>query len=334
VDEYFYILPFNSAFGGSDVAKFTVLSPIALLLKTYSFTGLTYSASIFEHLWVYATFSGAGLSMFFFLSVLFPDKNYFSRVLGALVYMFNFFIMWLWIDLPFLTIAYAFFPVIFALFIKGVEEQRGVVYAFLLSLLWTILLSSGYGLPWAATNWLAVLSFLLFYMLVYRNKVRIKKAIIFTACMLGSWIAINAFWLIPLSQSFVGELSRNALPGVNINGLFASNSVSILDGVRFLGPPDFLLGSYKGSLYFPWFSIYSSPAIIVLSFLIPLLIIPSLFKVQDKKLIFFALFMLLFLFLVKGPNPPFGEINSLLFSQQGFNFMLGQCIKGSWGMLF
>ena len=321
VNEYFYILPFNSAFGGPDIAKFTVLSPIGLLLKTYALTGLPYSAPVFERLWVYVTFAFSGISMYFLLTVLFPEKNFFARMFGSLVYMFNFFFMWLWIDLPFLTIAYAFFPLIFALYIKGIEEKKGFLYAGLLALLWTILLSSGYGLPWAATNWLAIISFLSFSIVVYRNKGRIKRAIVFTGLLLGSWIALNAFWLISLAKSFSTELSRNALPGVNVSDLFANNSVSISNGLRFLGPPTYTLGSYKGSLYFPWYNIYSSPIIEFISFFIPCLVVFSLFTKKRKNLIFFGLFTILFLFLVKGPNPPLGSINSLLFSQAGLNFM-------------
>jgi hypothetical protein len=235
--------------------------------------------------------------------------------------MFNFFFMWLWIDLPFLTIAYAFFPLVFALYIKGIEEKKGFIYSALLAVLWTILLSSGYGIPWAATNWMAIFSFFLFSIIVYKSKERIKHAIVFTVSLLGSWIALNAFWLIPLSNSFAGELSRNALPGVNISELFAKNSVSVANGLRFLGPPDYLLGSYNGSPYFPWYNMYNTPALVIISFLVPSLVVLSLFTKKNKNLIFFGLFTVFFLFLVKGSNPPLGLVNSFLFSQTSLDFV-------------
>lgn len=108
INEYFYITS-NSGFDAADINKLTFLLPIGFLLKIWSDFGLPFSASIFEKLLIYLTFAFSGFSMYILLST-FKKLHTFAKLFGALFYMFNFFFLWLWIDVSWLPIVYAFFP--------------------------------------------------------------------------------------------------------------------------------------------------------------------------------------------------------------------------------
>jgi len=317
IDEYFYVLPLNFAYGMADVAKLPFLLPLGSFLKLWGLLNLPYSAPIFEKLLIYAVFTFSGVSMYFLLTVIRPKITLFAKLLGSLLYMFNFYFLWLLIDVSRIPIIYSFFPLVLALYIKGVKEGKGLSYSVITALVWTITVTPGYGQPFVVINWFVILLFLIFYVITTHDKERTKKALYFTLYLAVIWLALNALWILPLSLSFNQELVRHTLPDVSSWTLFEKNSVSVLDGFRFMGLYS-LPAVHQGSPFFPWYSIYDSPLFIVISFLIPILaFLAFVIDKKDKNLIYFGILTIIFLFLVKGPNSPWGSINTFLFS--GFN---------------
>jgi hypothetical protein len=319
INEYFYI-PSNSGFDAADVNKLTFLLPIGLFLKTWNDFGLPFSASVFEKLLVYISFAFSGFSMYILLST-FKKLHTFAKLFGALFYMFNFYFLWLWIDLSWLPIVYAFFPLVLAIYIKGIDEGKGLSFAVFTAFVWAITLTSGYGEPWVAMNWLAIILYLVFTLLTSRDYEKNKKAIRFTIFLGAAWLALNLFWIVPLTVSFTTELFRHTIQQASASQIFQSNSVNIIDGLRFMGLQS-LSQEYKGSLLFPWYSVYGSIPFIVVSFMIPILAFSALILYKnEKKPLFFGILTILALFLVKGSNPPFGSINTFLFSQFNLDFI-------------
>lgn len=321
IDEYFYACSLNSVYGGADVSKFSFLLPLGALLKLCSFFGLPFSPSIFQKLLVYILFTFSGISAYFLFTTLRPESSFFARLFASSVYMFNFYFMWLWLSVSYVSIVYVFFPLILAQYIRGIEGEKGLSYMVVTALVWTVTVTPGYGKPFVVTNWLVVLSFLVFYVMTIRNRVRARRAVCRTLWLGGIWFALNMLWIIPLFSSFHGELWRHAIEGVSSWVLFRCNSVSIVDGMRFMGYYG-LTGVHEGSPLFPWYGVYDSPLFVAVSFLVPILAFSSfILNKRDKRLIYFGVLTSVFLFFVKGPNPPLGFVNTFLFSHFNLSFI-------------
>ena len=317
IDEYLYAWSWHSAYGGGDVAKFSFLLPLGFFLKLYALSTLPFSPSIFQKFLVYIIFTFSGISAYFLLITLRPNSSFSARLFAASLYMFNFYNLLLWSPLPYILIVYTFFPLILALYIRGIREEKGLAYAIITSLMWTVTITPGYGKPFVVTNWFVIFSFLIFYVITTRNKENAKKAFYFTFYLTASWLALNALWIVPLSLRFRAEALKRSVHSVSSWILFEHNSVIIMDGLRFMGYYK-LTSSYKGSPLFPWYDTYNSPFFTIISFLIPILAFSSLIvNKKDKNSIYFSIFTIFFLILVKGPNPPFGSLNTLIFSKFG-----------------
>lgn len=321
IDEYFYACPLNSVYGGADVSKFSFLLPLGSLLKLYSFLDLPFSPSMFQKLLIYILFTFSGISAYFLFTTLRPKSSFSARLFASSLYMFNFYFMWLWVSVSYLSIVYVFFPLVLALYIKGIEGEKGLSYIVITALVWTVTVTPGYGKPFVVTNWLVILSFLIFYVITIRDRVRARRALYLTFCLAGIWFALNMLWIIPLFSSFHEELWRHAIQGVSSWALFRCNSVSIVDGLRFMGYYG-LMGIHEGSPLFPWYGVYYSPLFVAVSFLVPILAFSSfILNKRDKRLIYFGILTSVFLFFVKGPNPPLGFVNTFLFSHFNLSFI-------------
>jgi hypothetical protein len=323
IDSYFYALPTNLAYAKLDVSKFTFLLPLGLLLKLYSLSGLPFSAALYERAWIYVALAFCGVSVFVLLTALDKKMSLIAKLFASAVFMFNFFHVWYWVDVSYLPIMEAFFPLVLALYVYGIQGGGTLWKAAATALVWTITVTPGYGIPWVATNWLSILLFLVFYVTTVRSKRLAKKALVFTFFMAIVWSASNALWILPLFSSFGQELQRHTIPGVNPGYLFRVNSVKLIDGLRFMGLYSFS-GSYKGSPYFPWYESYSSPLITLASFATPVLAFLAFLqgKKRGKRAITcFGILTIVYLFLAKGPNEPFGSVNAFLFSRFGLDFI-------------
>jgi len=320
IDEYFYAWTWSSAYSGADISKFSFLLPLGSFLKLFSLSNTLFSPSIFQKLLIYITFTFSGISTYFLLTTL-RLKSPFARLFASLLYMFNFYFLWLWVSVSYLPLVYAFFPLILALYIKGVREGKDLPHAVIAALIWTVTVTPGYGKPFVAINWFIILSFFIFYVVSVRNKGKTKKALRFTFILTVVWFALNAIWIVPLFSSFHEELEAHAIPEVTPWALFEHNSVKIVDGIRLMGYYG-LTTSYKGSPWFPWYGIYNSPLFIIISFFLPILAFSAfIVNKRNKDLTYFGILTIIFLFLVKGPNPPLGSVNTFLFSHFNLDFI-------------
>ncbi|GFP31570.1 hypothetical protein HKBW3S34_02490 [Candidatus Hakubella thermalkaliphila] len=116
-----------------------------------------------------------------------------------------------------------------------------------------------------------------------------------------------------LKEQFVTATATLEHLGMASIDLFKLNSAQILDTVRLAGIWA-LNSGYKGDPYFPWASAYSSPILVAISFLMPLLAFFPLLVRRNKYVLFFSLLTLLAFFVIKGPYPPLGGVIISLFT--------------------
>ena len=130
--------------GGLSVRTLAGLFPANIFLYFTEVAGLSLVAA--EQLWFYLLFVSAGFSMYFLSTTVYKGK--YCQLVGlvsALFFMFNPYTiisvvpqMWLYI---------IFLPLILGLFIKGLQEKRGVKFIFGFCLIWSLTITSDYTNP-------------------------------------------------------------------------------------------------------------------------------------------------------------------------------------------
>ncbi|MEM2074271.1 MAG: hypothetical protein QXO33_06965, partial [Nitrososphaeria archaeon] len=315
INRYLYI--WDSAQGSLDPGKFAFWVPIGVLLKAYEFLGLPFSPYIFQRGLVYILVLSSSLSMYFLSHTLLKERRnrHIAALIASLLYTFNLYsLVVIWGSLAFLMFQYAFLPLVLALYIRSIDDRRGFRYAVFVAIIWTVTMTPAYiTSSLVLSDWMIVILYLGYSLLTTPNtKIKLHLSY-FTLCMMGSWLLLNTFWLIPLlsSLNLIVIQKESISPPLH---LFEANSVAVLDGFRLTGYWG-LSSAYKGSRYFPWYNIYQTPLFIALSFVLPILAALSiLINRRNKHVIFFGILLLLAVFLAKGPRPPLGEINLWLFN--------------------
>jgi len=272
-----------------------------------------------ERLWFYLLFAFSGLSMYVLSTVVAKNKvkpYHAVGVIAALFYMFNPFFALGVSHWPYLWLTYASLPLMLGLFIKGLNEQRGLKYIFIINLVWLFLSAGQFLNPkYAIIVWVPLLLYLAFHLIVNREKAVFIYSCKFFLLLLVLWILLNSYWLLPnmlyifQSISVTGDLylaiGRTRLAD------FALNSAPLPEAMRLVG--SWVLDSgFRGYPYVYWAQIYRSSLFILIGYLIPAIaFFPVIFK-KGKNVLFFSLFLLGALVLMSGSQPPFGPLNLFL----------------------
>ncbi|MFC1946130.1 hypothetical protein ACFLW1_02905 [Chloroflexota bacterium] len=286
------------------------------VFRTFTLGFLGLSPVVAEKILFYLCFTMSGLSMYYLVRVT-SEKRRLVGLVAAFSYMFNpYNVIFTWGGAITYTIFfYASFPLILALFIKGLNERRGFKYIFFFCLLWMVTTNSSYVNPkWMALTWLILGAYLIFYILTHRIRQNILPSLRFSGVLFASWVVLNLYWLIPNFYALGTELRATfaiykATGTTDILAPWLSGSLpSIGDAMRLSG----FWGLYSGvggDPFYNWAASYSSPLLIFISFLMPVLAFFSLAtRARNKYVIFFTLVALFIIFQLKGPNPPLGDI--------------------------
>lgn len=319
IGEYFYLWSQKTALGILDIMKLPFLMPVGFLLKLYAATGLPFSPIFYEKIMTYVLFAGAGLSGYLLYRTLFRDSTTIGRLLAAIFYMFNFYVFFIFFPLPLsLLTSYCFFPAVFATLVKLVHKKT-VFNAVVFAGLWTIALTPSYATPPYLILHVAVFAFYILFRLLVCHETQKKRLFGLLTLSGVIFLGLHVYWLLPQVFNLQKELSSYSTLDISPESITKLNAVSIFDGFRFMGYFGFGSG-FEGSLFYPWFGIYTTPMFTFLSYVLPLLAFSGLLLKHKSRTYYFILFLgLLFIFLVKGPNDPFGFINTFVFDKLQLN---------------
>ena len=295
--------------------------PYQAFIITLSKIGLSLVAiqKILFCLW----FAISGLSMYWLTTTVMNKED--KRSIGlfsALFYMLNPYAMvFLWPTLTLSIFLYSLFPLILALFIKGLKSRNNnFLYVFLICVVSLVVLPAFSNPAYAVIFWLILFSYYIFFMFTnWQNKDSIKYSFKFTISLIFIWGIFNIWWILPLFHGFSQEMagaSQEIIGKSALDVLRISSLKSTLLNVFRLGGDWMFTESFRGDLYYPYSPVYNTAPFVLLSFLIPILVVTPFLskKVRNINLIYFGCLVLLGLFLVKGPNAPFGGIYTWLFT--------------------
>ena len=268
-----------------------------------------------QKLWFYFLFAFSGISMYYLATIITKNENkYAIGVIASLLYMFNPYVALGITNWPYLLLTYASLPLVLGLFIKGLTERKGIKYIIFVNLIWWVTSSSQYVNPkYVILNWLPLFLYLVFHILVSKDRKEILRSVRFTGLLISLWALFNIYWLLP-TISYLTQII--IAPGVLYSAIgrsrfadFALNSAPLPDAMRLVGSWLFH-SSWMGYPYIYWGKIYATSLFVSIGYLLPVIaFVPLLFK-KEKNILFFSIFLLVVILLMSGNQPPFGQITT------------------------
>jgi hypothetical protein len=304
----------GQSLGGANPRILAGFIPYNVFLFLSEMVGLSLISA--EKLWFYLMFTSAGLSMYYLTAAVIREKHrHVAGVTSALFFMLNPYVAIIMV--PTLWIHVIFLPLILGMYIRGLNERRGLKYILLMCVVWVLTCTSGYVDPkLAILDWAPLFLYFFFHIVVNRSRKEIIKSLRFTIVLFTLWTALNAYWIIPvafsLKETIASPLEVYSTIGTTRLESYTLNSAPLSEALRLLGFWG-LHSGYKGFPYFYWAPVYDTYIFIAIGFLIPLVAFSSLLhKPRNKHVLFFSIVAVAGLFLINGAYSPFSWINIYL----------------------
>ncbi len=261
-------------------------------------------ANIVEQLWACTTFFFSGLSMYYLLSIILPEKDAApARLLGALFYMINPHVA----NTPLLVQynlapIYMFTPLVMGLYMQGIactHFRTRFRYASLFGLSSLLFASSSLNI----THLFVLICTLGIYTAYYLATRRggIGAASQFIALCAALYFLLNFWWI---STAFVKMVNLSGNVAKAQGAWEVLNATSLADGFRLIGSWAWRAG-HRDNPYFPHYLVYDSALFLSIEFLL-LFVIFSAILVAPRASIFPAILAIAGLFMIKGSNGAFG----------------------------
>jgi len=309
--EWPYLWGYFSSILGVDYSGRIVFFPQTFSYHILHLLGLSLMTS--QKIVFCQIFLTAGFSMYF-LSMTIWKKKPIAAFIAALIFMFNPVMAGFWQQFLYDTLySFVAFPLLLAVFIRGLESKKVFNYSILFAFLTLFFLP--YNLPVYVIGVGILGSFLIFKLLTEKEKMRRFK---FSILALVFSILINLWWIFPqfillptFMNYYTSEIklaSRLVTQGFRAN---IPNSIRLV-GNSYWGYSfwEDKVSNYIGYLY------DNNPFLIVLSFVYPLLAFAAIaLSKKNKTVIFFSVMSLIFIFLTKGLNRPLGSVYEFLFKK-------------------
>lgn len=251
-------------------------------------------------------FWGAGLAMYFLASTIYKKQKIIAFI-ASIFYMFNFFML---LKTPTFGISWTmvFLPILLAFYIKIIDNiknnQKTASNSIGFAIISMVLMSfASINPPLLAMIFITIFIVFVYYFITEKN---IRSKIIQNLFVLSFVVFfINLWWL---STFLLNLYNLNLVTGSQINAVIYVWTHARASFLNLF----WLNGSWGWTpTYIPYIDAYSNPIMIFIVF-IPMIIafIVLLFRTEYRKInLYFAVVILILMFLAKGLHPPFENIN-------------------------
>lgn len=346
IDGFDFVFPLNPAdnlirrsfvwddrlLGGWDGAQFVPhLFPdgvIAALLR-----GMGLSLISIEKLLFVVLFVLPGLSMYYLASSLArDDRRHMIGLVSAIVYMFNPYTLIQWHDgHEGLLLGYAVMPLLLALYVKGLSDQRGSTkYGLCIGLASLVFASVGSNPAAWIVAFIPIALYFIYHLVLNRRWGVLRYTLRFSILSAVSVALLNFWWILPFANQFIHSSVRFSVAQDAFNVVSAGSFSSLVELFRLFGYWGWYQG-YGGEPYFSFSQKYSHGILLVSGIVVSALAFASLlFRPRHRHLLYFALLALLGMFLAKGTHSPLGGVYDWLYQEfPGF-----WIFRSSWNRFF
>lgn len=239
-----------------------------------------------------------------------------SFLFGSLFYTFNLIALvsaWNRMQYPFILF-YVSLPFILLIFMNAIEKKK-LIYAIYLGFLLVPFSMAFTAIPFMELLWTITTLYVLFDIVVAKNKKIIFFDISFLALCVSVWFIFNAWWLLQFFQYNLAIAHAVYTTSGNTQTLTILSAVQgNLSYVLRLMNRDFFIQMEK-----VWGSWYFTPIFVLISYVIPFLaFFPLLLRKKPSYIYFFLGLSLLFIYCTKGSAGPFGFVFLTLFGSIKF----------------
>lgn len=315
---------FPKILGGVDRSNNTASLPY--VVSSAFFSELGFSLVTSEQLTFVLWFFLSGVSMYYLMVMLLADSEeslsfkFLANLTSVLIYMFNFYNVFLWVRLQLAIAGLVLFPIMLALLIGVFNDKLSKLKALLVLSLFSILCGPiGLQPPVLYVMFASLSLYVLFDLIIRLHKKEHKKItenIFFYLIFIIVFFLSSSYWAINLLSFIWFAGYTNSAVGQEVYAVdsllnWTSSITSFTNLFRLYGDVVWFDG-WADSLYFPEFVAYlRNPLLIFSSFVLPIAVFyPLLTKIKSysKHIAFFSLLALLGLFFSKGIHAPFGSL--------------------------
>jgi hypothetical protein len=306
IDPYGFLLKLSNMynpdryFGEFSARRLGYIFPIATYFSALHVMGL--SPYLIERLWLFLIFFIGGISMNVLFRIMNPTSNMTHRIIASLAYMFNPYVFIMLHESPFLLLSYQFLPLTLAAFALGIEKPQKSLQVRWAGIIALLLMLLNIDATYILIVIYVLIAYWLYYLLTSYSWSAVRSSAIFVFEVLAFYFLFNFWWILPQIQ-YVTDPSL--LKTLALEGPSQSNQASsFVEVFRMFGYWGFYSG-YKGVYYFSYAPQYINDHILVLlTMILPMLAISSLFFTRERKTIFFSLLLLTSIFMAVGAYPP------------------------------
>jgi hypothetical protein len=227
-----------------------------------------------------------------------------SVFIGSVFYILNpYVISQVWMRGLYTQIfAFAYYPAFLLLFVLFLNTKK--IIFLLIGLLISFIFAPAMGNPaYFISLWVLVGVYFLYYLLFEGKdfKSRINICLIFIFFFL-SWIVLNSWWFWTTAIYASSYLAPGSVFENSLESLIAvSNQNPIQSVIRLYHTLHFETNPVYGNFYL-------NPFIVLISWIMPIVALASIYYKRNKALIFYGVLFLIGLFVSLGANPPLGKI--------------------------
>lgn len=275
---------------------------------SFIFNKLLIPYNIAHHIWVAFLYIFQGISIVYFLRTILPETKKIFIILGAVFYIFNFFLLF-WIPAILTMYSFSLLPLIGALFIKAVYYKK-TKYIVLIGF-FSIFLSELFINPPTLAMFLIFMFIIYIFIIIQKKSLELSTVIRIIVIV----ILANLWWIIPVYFSLFGPGKVTVVATIDPHTwAWTMKRNSFLNLFWFNST-----WGWEDKNYFPYNFKYNS-LILLIVFVPTLLALGAnlLKKKRDLITIYFLIVAVLILFICKGLHQPFSQTHLLLYKLPGF----------------
>jgi len=250
----------------------------------------------------------SGISMYYLSAVMFTGSSTIQKMISALLFMFNPYVMLNFHSSSFFLIPYSLMPLIIALYIQGIHNNFKLTYCIYTGLLFSLI--AGINFTFAAIILVILLYYSIFF--IFANKLKSKNMfniIKFNLSFAVITILLMSAYLIPFIYSVISSESLWQNVIAETPAMYNQKS-SFLEVFRLLGEWGFYSG-YNGIPYYNYAPMYISRnsnhfitnILIIFNYLIPIIALSGFLFRKNKHLFFLATLLIFEIAMAVGAYP-------------------------------
>ncbi len=262
-------------------------------------------------------FTLPGFAMYYVAYKLFPDKKYLPFI-ASVVYMLNFYLLQAWFIAERTKFSiYIVFPLVLYFAIQYLRGRMGLFKSILLTGMILGIFNGGGSLPLYGGLAFGLLVTYIYINVINFNLRTLKRTFLYSIGVGIIYFLLNAYWIIPYAFYITGFFARDLAQFGGTEGAlswarYLSSQSTFINLFRGQGIPEWYLNPYHSYAQ----NFLTNPALVIVSFLLPILAFLSLWLVKNRRdayiLYLTVLILLVGILFSSGPESQLGFIYEAL----------------------